>query len=110
MATPVLVNGFSGVQATPIFVRGEKCDVLGYHVFNTSNAEAFVHFYDSEVAPTVGTTVSKWIVAVPTLEDAFMAFPVAGLFFKTGLWVAATTSASGSSAPSAALVVDLAMS
>jgi hypothetical protein len=110
MATPVLVNGYTGVQATAIVVRGQTCDVQGYHIYNASDATAFVQFYDSLVAPTVGTTVAKWVVAIPTLQQAFNNIPVAGLYFKDGLWIAATTSASGSSAPSAALVVSLAMS
>lgn len=109
MATPVLVNGYTGVQATAIYVRGQDCNVLGYHICNNSDATAFVQFYDTS-APTVGTTVAKWVVAIPTLQDAFMAFPVAGLFFKGGLWVAATTSAGGSTNPSAVLTVSLAMS
>lgn len=110
MATPVLVNGVTGVQATAIFVRGENCNVQGYHIFNNSNAVAFVNFYD-EAEPTVGTTVPKWQAAVPTLEDAFMDFgQPGGLFFRHGLWVAAATTANGNTNPSAVVVVNLAMS
>jgi hypothetical protein len=110
MATPVLVNGTTGVLATAIFVKGAPCDVQGYHIFNASNAVAFVGFFDTVLTPTVGTTVPVWSVAVPTLSEAFMALPVAGLYFQQGLWIAATTSAGGSGAPSAALTVALAMS
>ena len=109
MATPVLVNGVTGVAETAIFVRGRSCDVQAYHIYNSSNATAFVQFFDT-AAPTVGTTVPKWSVPIPTLVHAFMSFPVAGLYFSGGLWVAATTTVGGSSAPSAALVVNLAMS
>jgi hypothetical protein len=110
MATPVLVNNYSGVQATALVVRGQACNVQGYHIYNSSDATAFVQFYDSAVAPTVGTTVAKWVVAVPTLQQAFNNIQVAGLYFQNGLWIAATTTASGSTNPSAALVVALAMS
>src|SRR5262245_60278185 len=109
MATPVLVNGYTGVLATAIYVRGRDCNVLGYHIYNASDAVAYVQFYDTQ-APTVGTTVAKWAIGIPTLTHAFMPFPIAGLFFKGGLWIAATTTASGSTAPSAALSVNLAMS
>jgi hypothetical protein len=109
MATPVLVNGATGVAETAIFVRGESCDVQAYHLYNGSNALAFVQFFDT-AAPTVGTTVPKWSIGIPTLVHAFMSFPVAGLYFQGGLWVAATTTVGGSSAPSAALTVNLAMS
>jgi hypothetical protein len=39
-----------------------------------------------------------------------MDFPVAGLFMRGGLWVAATTTVGGSTNPSAVLTVALAMS
>lgn len=109
MATPVLVDGNTGVLATAIWVRGEDCNVLGYHIYNGSNATAFVQFYDTAV-PTVGTTVPKWAVGLPTLTHAFMAFPVAGLFMKGGLWVAATTALAGTTPPNVAVTVNLAMS
>ena len=70
MATPVLVNGLTGVQGTPIFVRPGKFDIQGYHIYNPSNAAAFVSFYDIEVAPTVGTTVPKWVGVLPTLTNS----------------------------------------
>lgn len=113
MASPVLVNGYTGVQATAIFVRGFDCNVLGYHIYNASDATAYVQFYSrptTGLTPTVGTTVADWVVAIPTLQQAFMPFPVAGLFFKGGLWVAATTAINGSTNPSAVLTVALAMS
>ncbi len=111
MASPVLVNGLTGVVATPKFVRGsEETYVQGYHIFNPSNATAFVSFYDINVAPTVGTTVPKWVVALPTLTNAWIDLQPAGLFFQTGLWVAAATAINGNSDPNVALVVNLAMS
>jgi hypothetical protein len=111
MATPVLVNGVTGVLATALFVRGQTCDVQGYHIFNGSNAAAFVNFYDTAVTPTVGTTVPVWQVALSTLGFAFFnQGQPGGLFFKDGLWIAAVTTAGGSGAPSAALTVSLAMS
>ncbi len=111
MASPVLVNGLSGVQGTPIFVRGEKVNVQAYHIYNPSNAAAFVSFYDTLVAPTVGTTVPAWMAVLPTLTNASLDFgQPAGIFFKEGLWVAAATTVNGNTNPSAAVIVDLAMS
>jgi hypothetical protein len=114
MATPVLVNGYTGVQATAIWVRGQSCDVMGYHIYNASNATAFVQFYDSgpnQGAPTVGTTVAKWLVPVPTVSSVFMPIsPTAGLYFENGLYIAATTTASGNTNPSAVLTIAVAVS
>lgn len=112
MASPVLVNGVTGLLATAIFVRGIECDVLGYHIYNASNATAYVQFFDmtAGVTPTVGTTVPVWSIGIPTVSHAFLMLPVAGLHFQESLWVAATTTAGGNGAPSAALNVNLAMS
>ncbi len=115
MASPVLVNGLTGVVATPKFVRGsEETYVQGYHIFNPSNATAFVQFYDSgpnQGAPTVGTTVAKWLVPVPTVSSVFMPIsPTAGLYFENGLYIAATTTASGNTNPSAVLTIAVAVS
>lgn len=114
MATPHLVNGYTGVQATAIFVRGEDVYVQGYHIYNASDATAYVQFYNrptTGLTPTVGTTVATWVVAIPTLQQAFfdMGQP-AGLFFQGGLWIAATTAINGSTNPSAVLTVALALS
>lgn len=111
MATPVLVNGLTGVQATPKFVRGSACNIEGYHIYNPSNAAAFVSFYDTLVAPTVGTTVPVWQGVLPTLTNSSHDFAQpAGLTFLIGLWVAAATAVDGNTNPSASVVINLAMS
>jgi hypothetical protein len=111
MANPVLVNGATGVLATAIQIRQSGCNVFGYHIYNASNATAYVQFFDSSpaVPPTVGTTVPKWSIGVPTVAHAFMALDATGLDFTQGLWVAATTTAGGSGAPNVAVNVNLAI-
>jgi hypothetical protein len=110
MASPILVNGMTGVLATPIFVSG-PCKLYDYSIFNAAAATSFVSFYDVALAPTVGTTVPKWQVGLATLGNAQL--PVqdnAGIYFKDGLWVAATTAANGSTAPATAVVVSVGVS
>lgn len=110
MATPFLVNGMTGVLATPIFVSG-PCKVFDYSIYNAAAAASYVSFYDSAIAPTVGTTVPKWQVGLTTLGNAQLgAQDNAGIYFKDGLWVAATTTSNGSSAPASALAVSLGIS
>jgi hypothetical protein len=110
MATPFLVNGMTGLLATPIFVSG-PCKLYDYNVFNAAAATSFISFYDTAIAPTVGTTVPKWQLGLATLGTAESALQdVAGVYFKDGLWVAATTTAAGSTAPATALVVALGIS
>jgi hypothetical protein len=110
MAAPYLVNGMSGVLAAPIFVSGPN-KLFDYAIFNAASATSFVSVYDSVLAPTVGTTVPKYQVGVSTLRSVHLAVQdVAGIYFKDGVWVAATTTAAGSSAPDTPVVVSLGMS
>lgn len=105
MATPVQINDLA---ATALFVRGGSCKLLGYSIYNPSNAAAYVQFFDTLLGPTVGTTAPKWSIALATLTSQTL--NTVDLFFRDGLWVAATTTDDGSSAPSAALNVSLELS
>jgi hypothetical protein len=110
MAIPVLVNGMTGVSNTPIQVRAGICKIKDIVVYNASAAVAFLSFYDSVLAPTVGTTVPVWQIGMNTLVSVPIAIQdEAGLVFNLGCWVAATTTAGGSSAPATALPVSLGM-
>jgi hypothetical protein len=110
MATPVLVNGTTGVLATPIFISA-PAKMESYSIFNAAAATSFVNFYDTLAAPTVGTTVPKWQVGLATLASAVYAGgDDSDLLFITGLWVAATTTAAGAVAPATAVVVSVGVS
>jgi hypothetical protein len=98
----------TGVLATPINVSAGPCRVFDYSIYNAAAAASYVSFYDSAIAPTVGTTVPKWQVGLNTLASAQLSLQdSAGLYFSLGLWVAATTTSSGSSAPASALAVSV---
>jgi hypothetical protein len=108
MAAPILVNGMTGVNATPQFVDGPGAKLMDFCIFNAAAATSFVSFYDTQLAPTVGTTVPKFQVGITTLGTAvFSNLAPDGLFFRDGLWVAATTTAAGNTNPATALVVSL---
>ncbi len=108
MAQPVLVNGTTGVNATPQFVSGPGAKLYDYNIFNAAAATSFISFYDTLLAPTVGTTVPKWQIGVTTLGTAQLATQdVAGIFFRDGLWVAATTTAAGNTNPATPVVISL---
>lgn len=111
MASPVLVNGTTGVLATPMFIAGAPVKLESYAIFNAAAATSFVSFYDTQLAPTVGTTVPKWQVGLATLGNAqYACADDSELFFRDGLWVAATTTAAGAVAPATALVVSVGVS
>ena len=108
MAQPVLVNGVTGVNATPQFVSGPGAKLMDFVIFNAAAATSFISFYDSAIAPTVGTTVPKWQVGITTLGT--VPFPNTapdGLFFRDGLWVAATTTSAGNTNPATPVVISL---
>jgi hypothetical protein len=111
MATPLLIGGTSGLSNTPIFIDGPGQKLFDIVAYNASAAVAFVHFYDSSVAPTIGSTVPAFTVGLNTLATATIALQDGGgLFFKNGLWAAATTTLGGSSAPASALAVSVGIS
>lgn len=67
---------------------------------NGNAAITFLQFWDTTSAVVVGTTAPTFVVPLP-VSNAF-GFP-ADLNFQVGLKVAATTTATGGSAPSTAL-------
>jgi hypothetical protein len=101
----------TGLLATPICVSGAGCKLYDYDIYNAAAAASYVSFYDTAIAPTVGTTVPKFQVGLATLTTKTLgAQDAGGIYFKDGLWVAATTTSSGSSAPASALAVSLGIS
>jgi len=111
MAAPILVGGTAGLTNTAVQVRGATCRVTGIYIFNPSVAVAFVQFFDTLAAPTVGTTVPVMALGTNTLGSvAALELPEDGVLFQNGLWVAATTTAGGAVAPGTNLSVNLALS
>lgn len=105
MASPIIVNGYTGLLATAIQLRSQMTVLNTVAIYNPSNAVAYVQFYNlAGLSPTVGTTVADFVVAVPTLVNTV--FPC-DLLFSNGIWIVATTTAAGSTAPNTALFVSL---
>lgn len=109
MAAPVRLNALS---TTVVAVRmNRETSLFAFTIYNASNAVAYVQCFD-QATPTdvsLGTTAPTWVIPVPTVASVSLALPQAVVFAK-GLQVAATTTATGSSAPSSALDVALAVS
>ena len=80
--------------------------LISVAIYNPSNAAAFIQFFDALAADvTVGTTTPEFVIGIPTVRELVALIGPAN--FETGIVVAATTTATGSSAPSAALQVAL---
>ena len=79
--------------------------VYSIHMYNPSNAAAYLQLFDLDADDvTVGTTTPTQVYAVATLQSLQMTFNPPKQF-TTGLTIAATTTATGSTNPSTACVV-----
>lgn len=107
MATPKRVNGLT-TTVTQV-VNGQPCGLAAVQIYNASNAVGYLQCFD-QVSPsnvTLGTTVPTWVMAVPTVASVSLSMDAAPARFEKGLQIAFTTTATGSSAPSAAADVAL---
>lgn len=88
MATPIQLALSTGVAK---FACGQSCKVTSYSVYNPNTGAAYIQFFDTLVGPIVGTTVAKWSVAVPAASTTGLR--TEDIYFRDGLWCAATTAA-----------------
>jgi len=98
--TPVLKTGLS----TTVFqVVGAAAVLESYYVYNPNSSVAYVQIFDVATAGavTLGATAPKWSIGIPANGAANLSG--LGLTCANGIQVAATTTATGSTAPSSAL-------
>lgn len=99
--TPVLVDALSTT------VKGVLASTAGiledYYCYNPNASVAYVQIFDIATTGgvTLGTTVPKWSIAIPATSAANLSR--LGLSFSSGIQVAATTTAKGSTATGSAL-------
>lgn len=100
-ATPVLKNGLTNSASS--VVSSTAAVLSSYYVYNPNSSVAYVQIFDVATAGgvTVGTTTPKWSIGIPATSAANLTNM--HLSFANGVQVAATTSATGSTAPSTAL-------
>lgn len=94
----------NGTKAEVTTAKNKK--LISVAIYNPSNAVAYIQFFDALAADvTVGTTAPEWVMGIRTAGE------VVGLIgpvnFETGITIAATTSPTNSTNPSAALQVTL---
>ena len=100
---PKLLNGLTNSATS---VKSSNQAVLGtIYCYNPSNAVAYIQLFDVATAAgvTLGTTVPKLSLGVPTAQASGTGPTAVGILFYNGLQVAATTTATGSTAPSTAM-------
>jgi hypothetical protein len=77
-------------NTTPQQVGAGAGQVCGWSLFNAATAARYVRFFDSATAPTMGTSVPAFTVALPAGAGAnVLGSP--GVQFNAGVWVSVTT-------------------
>lgn len=94
----------SNLAATAVAVATKPTYLSGYNVANSNSAIVYVQFFDaaSAGAVTVGTTAPTMVLAVPG-NGVIDGIQIGQVAFQLGIVVAATTTATGSTAPATAL-------
>jgi hypothetical protein len=94
----------AGTSADAANIKALAGVMYGYVAVNTGTADAFLHFYNTASAPTVGTTTSLFDVLLP--PDGGVAFSLThGIQFSTGISVGISTTIGGSTGVTADSVI-----
>jgi hypothetical protein len=99
----------AALAGTAVLTKTGKCSLAGFHFLNASStAAAYVQFHDVAAAAsvTLGSTVPKFSIGLPTSGGATRTY-VSRNQFTNGMVVAATTTAAGSSSASVCSVIDI---
>jgi len=103
-ATPYSNTALLAVKAV---VTAGKTQLYGYNISNPNGSVAYVQVFDLLTADvTVGSTTPTYTLSVPPSGGLDGVFPL-GIMHRYGLVIAATTTATGSTALGSALVVSL---
>lgn len=88
-------------------VIASSASLTGWHIANTGAAETHVHLYNALAANvTVGTTTPTQTIVLLATSGIDSVSPADGIFYGTGITVAATQT-DGSSAPATAIKCNL---
>jgi hypothetical protein len=100
-STPKLLGALLAVKTA---VKTTPGKAAWYDIFNPSNATAYVQLFDAALADvTVGTTAPVLSIGIAA---GGRASGEAGVGFQTAISAAATTTATGNTAPGTALVAN----
>lgn len=113
-ATNLSPVGFVNAAVTNTCVKvntvgAAPSQLISYNIANPTSSFLYVQFFDVAAtgSVTLGTTAPAYVIAVPPygVTDAFVAAPQ--FTFFNGIVIAATTTATGNTAPSVAASVTL---
>ena len=101
-------NSNTALTNTVVQVKGSAANFGGYFIYNSNASATTVQVFDAATAGavTLGTTRPDLILEIPATSGANVEF-ANGVNFASGIQIAATTTASGSTAPSSGLDVTI---
>lgn len=85
-----------------VSIKASAGQLGGYIIYNPNASVAYVQVFDANAAITLGTTRPDVLIPIPPSSGANIEFGK-GVAFASGIRVAATTTASGSTAPGTGL-------
>lgn len=100
----ILATG-SATGATQ-FVRGGPCVLSAWTIGNPNTGAEYVQFFDTLATPTAGTDIPVMSLPFPAATGPAIT-QQCNTFFKNGLWIAATTTATGPTGAAIAMPVNL---
>jgi hypothetical protein len=96
-----LASSQTALSSTGVTVKGSAGQVGGYDFFNPNASTVYLQFFN-KTSPTVGTDVPFYVKGLPAGAGSNVEFTL-GIAHGTAISVAATTTATGGSAPASAL-------
>lgn len=99
-------NSNTPLTTTVVTVKGSAGTLGGYFIYNPNSTVSFVQVFDVSGTVTLGTTRPNVMFGIPPLSSANMEIGN-GLNFANAIKIAATTTSSGSVAPTTGLEVSM---
>lgn len=107
LTTGLTTFGNTALSSTKTQVKASAGKLYGWMIHNPSAATVFIQVWDlASGSITVGTTTPTYVIPIPAGASANV-FGERGITHSTAINVAATTTATGSTAPATAAVVSL---
>lgn len=106
-STGTAIYNNTALSSTKQAANASAGNLYGYHIYNPNSIVIYIQLFNvASAGVTVGSTAPTAVIAVPPLgwADATPATPIA---FATALTIAATTTSTGSGAPTTALLCNL---
>ncbi len=107
-ATGCAISYTAALVATKVAVKASAGNLYGYHIYNPNSAVIYVQMFNvASASVTLGTTPPTMVLAVPAggWADATPSGPP--ITFNTAITIAATTTASGLTAPTTGLLTNI---